>query len=75
LNGARAFAAIAMIAQGAEDAVGPLRMVLGPDAAVSGFDGKVIVRMMAGDGWPLRQQIVTALGVLRRAPLPRVWQM
>jgi urease accessory protein len=75
LNGARAFASMAMVMQGAEDAVGPVRAVLGPDAAVSGFDGKLIVRMMAADGWPLRQQIVAALGVLRRAPLPRVWQM
>ncbi len=75
LNGARAFASIAMVAQGAEDAVGPVRAVLGPDAAVSGFDGKVMVRMMAADGWPLRCEIVAVLMVLRKAALPRVWQM
>ncbi len=74
LNGARAFASIAMVAQGAEDAVGPVRAVLG-DGAASGFDGKLMVRMMAADGWPLRQQIVAVLAVLRRAALPRVWQM
>ncbi len=74
LNGVRAFASIAMVAQGAEDAVGPVRDVLG-DGAASGFDGKLMVRMMAADGWPLRRQIVTVLAVLRRAALPRVWQM
>jgi urease accessory protein len=74
LNGARAFASIAMVAQGAEDAVGPVRAVLG-DGAASGFDGKLMVRIMAADGWPLRQQIVAVLAVLRKAALPRVWQM
>jgi urease accessory protein len=74
LNGARAFASIAMVAQGAEDAVGPVRAVLGGGAA-SGFDGKLMVRLMAADGWPLRQQIVAVLAVLRKAALPRVWQM
>jgi urease accessory protein len=79
LDGARAFASIALVAQGAEDAVGPVRAVLGNDGAASGFasgfDGKLMVRMMAADGWPLRQQIVAVLAVLRKAALPRVWQM
>jgi urease accessory protein len=74
LNGGRAFASLALVAQGAEDAVGPVRAVLG-DGAASGFDGKLMVRMMAADGWPLRRQIVAVLAVLRRAALPRVWQM
>jgi urease accessory protein len=34
-----------------------------------------MVRMMAGDGWPLRQQIAVVLQVLTRRALPRVWQM
>jgi urease accessory protein len=75
LDGARAFASVAMVADGAEDAVGPVRNVLGDDGAASGFDGRLMVRMMAGDGWPLRQAIVRVLAVLRKAALPRVWQM
>jgi urease accessory protein len=75
LNGARAFASVAMIGQGAEDALGPVRAVLGEGAAASAFDGKLMVRMMAGDGWPLRQQIAVVLQVLTRRALPRVWQM
>jgi urease accessory protein len=74
LDGARAFASIAMVAQGAEDALGPVRAVLTIGTA-SAFDGKVMVRIMAADGWPMRQQIAAVLGVLRRAALPRVWQI
>ncbi len=75
MAGARAFASVALVAQGAEDALGPVRSVLGDRAAASGFDGKLMVRMMAADGWPLRQQIVRVLAVLRGVALPRVWQM
>jgi urease accessory protein len=45
-------------------------------AAASAFDGKLVCRMLAADGWPLRRQIARALAVLRRnEPLPRVWQI
>lgn len=79
LGGARAFASLALVCQGAEDALNPVRQVLdqaGVSAAASGWDGKLVVRMQAADGWPLRQQILRVLGVLRQGrPLPRVWQI
>lgn len=79
LGGARAFASIVMACQGAEDALNPVRQVLdqaGVQAAASGWDGKLVVRMLAADGWPLRLQILRVLGVLRQGrPLPRVWQI
>ena len=75
LDGARAFASVALVARGAEDALGPVRAVLGDDAAASGFDGKLMVRLRAGDGWPLRVQIAAVLRVLTGRALPRVWQM
>lgn len=78
LGPARAFATLALCAHGAEDAVGPARAALtvpGVEAAVSGFDGKCVVRMLASDGWPLRKQILQLMGALRRgSPPPRVWQ-
>lgn len=78
LGGARAFASLVMIAPGLEDALAPLRRVLdepGVTAAASAFDGRLTLRAMAQDGWPLRRQIARALSVLRRgAVLPRVWQ-
>ncbi|WP_040671872.1 urease accessory protein UreD [Rhodobacter ferrooxidans] len=73
LNGARALAVVCLVAQGAEDAVGPVRAVLG-DGAVSGWDGRCIVRLCAPDGWPLRQQLAQVLRILTGRQLPRVWQ-
>lgn len=77
LGGARAFASLAMVEQGAEDALGPLRAVLdepGVEAGASGVDGKLTCRMRAMGGWPMRRQIIRALSVLRRRELPRNWQ-
>jgi len=78
LNGARAFASLALVARGAEDALGPVRAQLtevGVRGAASGLDGKLTIRLMADDGWPLRRQIARLLAVLRRGSLPRVWQI
>ncbi len=76
LNGARAFATIVMTG---EAPLEPLRGVLdepGVTAAASAFAGRTLVRMLAGDGWPLRRQIVRALHILRQGrPMPRVWQL
>lgn len=78
LGPARAFASLALVAEGAEARVDAVRAVLdepGVNAGASGFDGKLTVRLMAADGWPLRRQILRVLAVLREGPLPRVWQM
>lgn len=77
LGDARAFATLALVVQGAEDAVGRARAELtegGVTGGVSGFDGKLMIRLMAGDGWPLKRQIMRLVSVLRPGPLPRVWQ-
>lgn len=78
LGGARSFATVALVAGGAEDAVAAVRRVLdepGVTAAASGFDGKCVVRLLAGDGWPLRRQMLRLLRALSPYPLPRVWQL
>ena len=77
LDGARAVATLALVARGAEDAVGRVREVLtveGVAGGASGFDGKLLIRLMAGDGWPLRRQVARLMQVLRPGPVPRVWQ-
>lgn len=78
LGGARAFASLVMVGAGVADLIGPVRAVAGGEGvsvAASAYDGRLVVRMMARDGWPLRRQIVRALAVLRRgAEVPRVWQ-
>jgi urease accessory protein len=79
LRGARAFASIAMVGTAVADLLAPVRAVLdepGVTAAASAPDGRLMLRIMAHDGWPMRRQIARALAVLRRgAALPRVWQM
>jgi urease accessory protein len=76
LAGDRAIGVLWLVDQGAEDAVGALRAALGPDAGVSGWDGRCAVRLAAQDGLTLRRKVAAALHVLRRgAPLPRVWQI
>ena len=77
LGGARAFAVIALVAPGAQDATGSIRSLLtepGCQSAASGWDGKLLVRILAHDGWPLRRQTARVLRALNRT-LPRVWQM
>ncbi|MGL4237177.1 urease accessory protein UreD [Tabrizicola sp.] len=79
LGGARAIASIAMVGRGAADLLEPVRRALdepGVMAAASAPEGRLMLRMLAVDGWPMRRQIARCLAVLRRgAPLPRVWQM
>ncbi|WP_334194103.1 urease accessory protein UreD [Pararhodobacter sp.] len=78
LDGTRAFASMALIARGAADALGPVRGALtepGVRGAASAPDGKLTIRLMAADGWPLRRQIARLVAVLRPGPLPRVWQI
>lgn len=78
LGQARAFAVVALIGQGAADAVTRLRAELnepGCEAEASGWDGKCIARIVARDGWPMKRQLHRALRVLHQGPLPRVWQM
>lgn len=76
LAGCRVISGIVLLGQGAEDALGPVRALLdepGVQAAASGFDGRLVVRLMAADNWPLRRQLIRLLTVLRPSPLPRVW--
>jgi len=78
LNGARAFATLALVAQGAEDAAGRVQALLdepGVTGGASGFDGRLVIRLMAGDGWPLRRQVTRLVSALRPGPMPRVWQI
>ena len=77
LSGARALATVVMIAPGAADALGQVRAALtepGLRAAASAPAGRLVVRLMADDGWPLRRQLSRLIRLLRRAPTPRVWQ-
>ncbi|MCC5984142.1 MAG: urease accessory protein UreD [Rhodobacteraceae bacterium] len=76
LAGARAVASVVLAAPGAGDALGPVRAALGMEGvrgAASALAGRLVIRLMAADAWPLRRQMMRLLDLLRRAPLPRVW--
>lgn len=85
LGAARAVALLALVAPGAEDAVGAVRPLLaqpGVRAAASGWNGRCIVRLMAEDGWPLRVALARLIRHFRAregesvsGELPRVWQI
>ncbi|MEP2781391.1 MAG: urease accessory protein UreD [Pseudoruegeria sp.] len=75
---ATALSTIAFVAQGAEDVAATLRDLDNDPAvsvAVSGWNGKTVLRLMAKDGWPLRLAVARIVTQLRGAPMPRVWQM
>jgi urease accessory protein len=77
LGGARALATIALVRPDAGDLLPALRAVLdrdGVESAATAMDNRLILRMLAWDAMPLRQQVLRALSVLRPGPLPRVWQ-
>lgn len=77
LADARALATVVLVAPDAADALDPVRGVLthaDVRAAASSLPGRLVIRLLARDGWPLRRQLAELLTCLRRAPLPRVWQ-
>ena len=73
LGDGTAMAVVCLVAQGAEDALGPVRDGLEFGAA-SAWDGKCIVRLLAQDGWLLKRQLARVLQILSGRPCPRVWQ-
>lgn len=78
LAGNAAFATIALLGQGAEDAAPCLHSLApseGVETAISGWNGRCLIRAMARDLWPLKQWLGRAIAQLSASPLPRVWQM
>jgi urease accessory protein len=78
LGGGSAFATLAFCGQGREAAVDALRAVPVPDgvtAAVSGWNGRCLMRAVAAEPWPLKIYLGAAMARLTGRPLPRVWQM
>lgn len=77
-GGQSAMATLAMIAPHAPDLLHAARSVLdepGVASAASAPPGRLVLRLLALDGWPLRRQINRLLRVLRPDPLPRIWQV
>ncbi|MEL7345179.1 MAG: urease accessory protein UreD [Pseudomonadota bacterium] len=78
LGGATVQSTLLFVGPGAEDAIGPVRAVLdesGVRAAASAWNGRLVVRLLGADSWPVRRVAARILTVLRKDPLPRVWQL
>ncbi|HET7714716.1 MAG TPA: urease accessory protein UreD [Bauldia sp.] len=77
-GGAIAFATLVLVAPDAEARVDVLRAALDDmpgEAGVSGFDGLLVARMIAGSGQVLRALAIRAVTTLRGVPMPRVWNL
>lgn len=76
LAGARAYASLLYVGPDAEALIDPLRAALGERSGASAFDGKIVGRLLAADGYALRRALIPALSVLRHgAEPPRVWRL
>lgn len=76
LNGARAMASLVLVAPDAETFLDRLRDILGSHGGASAWDGKLVARLVAEDGYELRRRLVPALKLLAgAAALPKVWSI
>jgi len=78
LAGCRAMASVIYVAPDAEERRAALRDMIAdiPDpVAVSAWDGKLILRLAAADGYALTRALVTILTRFRAQPMPRVWMI
>ncbi len=78
LRDAVAVAMLARVAPAADDGIGVVRAALadlpcGVRAAASGWDGRLVVRLMASDAHALRRVVARVLTVMTGRALPRVW--
>ncbi len=74
LAGGWAMATVGVFAPNAPDRAVTVTPHTGVRMEQSGWDGRLIVRLMAVDAWALRQTVVEILRTLRGGDLPRVWQ-
>lgn len=75
LDGSVAMATIIYCGTDGERLIDPLRDAIGETGGASWFGGKLLGRLVAEDGFALRQRLVPAIAALRAgADLPKPWQ-
>jgi urease accessory protein len=75
-DGARAMASVLLAGSGAESHLVAVRGMLPRAGGASVIeDGLLLVRMLAADGFTLRQALVPVIQRLAGGPLPRVWSL
>ena len=76
LNGRRAFATVLLIAPEADALLGPARNVIGHDGGASFWNGKLLARLVAQNGYELRKRLIPLLVLLnKQAALPKCWSL
>jgi len=82
LHGNRAMATLRYIAPDAEERLAGMRdaltspdVVRGTITAASAWNGMMVARFVALDGYALNREIARVLGAFRGKPLPRVWSL
>ncbi len=76
LNQARAFATVMLIARDAEALLEPARAIFGDRGGASAWNGKLLARLVADDGYGLRQRLMPLLSLLNKgAALPKCWSL
>ncbi len=75
MAGNRAMASIIYAAPDAEKRRDEMREIVGELGAVSAWNGLMVTRLVAPDGYTITQNLVSVLTRFRRAALPRVWMI
>lgn len=76
LNGARAFASVLLIAPDSDALLDPARAIIGESGGASFWNGKLLARLVAPDGYSLRLRLMPLLFLLnKRAALPKCWSL
>ena len=78
LGGARAFSTLILAGPGTDSALEPLRAELdepGVQGAASALNGRLVLRCLAADAWPLRRQLARLISRVDPGGVPRCWQM
>lgn len=74
LAGAKAFATVIYVAEDAERQLDAVRNLLNNNAAASAWNGKLIARVIADDGFLLRKALIPVLNILAGSnALPKIW--
>ena len=76
LGDARAMAIVVLVAEDAESRLDSVRAAIANRDGASAWNGKLVARLLARDGFELRKALVPALAALvGEASLPKVWSM
>ena len=76
LNGHRAYATVLLIAANGEALLDHARQIIGALGGASFWNGKLLARLVAANGYELRQRLIPLLSLLnKQATLPKCWSL